>query len=139
MTSHSKNELLKVEQLAQCLPDNHVIENGFWDIKDLSNYLKVKIKTLYAMLSEIPHYRVGKLIRFKQEEIDAWLESKKGNVQDFKIQTRKKRKTSDSANNHIEKLIRKTIDQAKQEDYNLSHGKSDRIEGPRKEISNGSI
>lgn len=39
----------------------------------------------------------------------------------------------------IDKLIRKTIDQAKQEDYNLYHGKSDRIEGPRKEINNGSI
>ncbi|MGA2782860.1 MAG: helix-turn-helix domain-containing protein [Smithella sp.] len=114
-------------------------DDSLWDIKDLSSYLKMKIKTLYAMLSEIPHYRMGKLIRFKQEEVDAWLKSKKKNVQDIKIQKREKRKTSDSANNHIEKLIRKTIDQTKQEDYNLDHGKSDRIEGPRKETNNGSI
>jgi len=26
------------------------IENGYWDIRDLSNYLKVKIKTLYALV-----------------------------------------------------------------------------------------
>jgi len=39
----------------------------------------------------------------------------------------------------IDKLIRKTIDQTRQEDYNSYHGKSDRIEGPRKEINNGSI
>jgi len=44
-----------------------------------------------------------------------------------------------SANNHSERIIRKTIDQTKQEDYNLDHGKSDRIKGPRKEINNGSI
>jgi excisionase family DNA binding protein len=139
MISHSENELLKVEQFAQRLPENHVIANGFWDIADLSSYLKVKVKTIYAMTSDIPHYRVGKLIRFRKQEIDAWLESKRGNVQDIKIHTRKIRKTSDSANNHIDKLIRKTIDQTKQEDYNLDHGKSDRIEGLIKEINNGSI
>jgi len=121
------------------MTENQIIKNGFWNIADLSNYLKVKIKTLYAMIPGIPHYRVGKLIRFRKQEIDVWLESKKGNIQDVKIQTRKKRKTYDSANNHIDKFIRKTIDQIKQEDYNLDHGKSDRIEGPRKEINNGSI
>jgi hypothetical protein len=26
---------------------------------------------------EIPHYRIGKLIRFKQSEIDEWMETKK--------------------------------------------------------------
>ena len=139
MPSHSENELLKMEQFAQRLPENHVTANGFWDIEDLSNYLKVKIKTLYSMIPGIPHYRVGKLIRFRKQEIDAWLESKRGNVQDIKIHTRKIRKTSDSANNYIDKIIRKTIDQTKQEDYNLDHGKSDRIEGLIKEINNGSI
>ena len=129
MLSQSENELL---------PENHVIANGFWDIEDLSPYMKVKIKTLYAMIPDIPHYRIGKLIRFKKAEIDSWLESKRENVQDVKL-PREKRKKSESANNYIDKIIRKTIDQTKQEDYNLDHGKSDRIEGPRKEINNGSI
>ena len=116
-----------------------LIDSRFWDIEDLSHYLNVKVKTIYSMIPSIPHYRVGKLIRFRKQEIDAWLESKRGNVQDIKIHTRKIRKTSDSANNHIDKLIRKTIDQTKQEDYNLDHGKSDRIEGLRKEVKNVSI
>lgn len=90
------------------------------------------------MIPDIPHYRIGKLIRFKKAEIDSWLESKRENVQDVKL-PREKRKKSESANNYIDKIIRKTIDQTKQEDYNLDHGKSDRIEGPRKEINNGSI
>ncbi len=39
----------------------------------------------------------------------------------------------------IDKLIRKVIDQGKNKVYNFNHGKSDRIEGPRKERNNGSI
>jgi hypothetical protein len=42
-------------------------------------------------------------------------------------------------NIQIDKLIRKSIDQNKNEVYNPDHGKSDRIEGPTKEINNGSI
>jgi excisionase family DNA binding protein len=115
-----------------------LIDSIFWDIEDLSHYLNIKVKTIYSMVPDIPHYRIGKLIRFKKSEIDAWSESKRENVHDGK-QPREKRKISGSANNHIDKLIRKTIDQTKKEDYNLDHGKSDRIEGPRKEINNGSI
>jgi len=132
MKSHSEGRQLNVEQCA-------LIDSGFWDIEDLSIYLKVKTKTIYAMVIDIPHYRIGKLIRFKKAEIDAWLKSKRENVQDIKIQTREKRKMSDSANNHIDKFIRKTIDRTKQEDYNSCHGKSDRIEGLKKEVNNGSI
>jgi excisionase family DNA binding protein len=132
MKSHSEGRQLTVEQCA-------LIDSGFWNIEDLSGYLKVKTKTIYAMVPDIPHYRIGKLIRFKKAEIDTWLEHKRENVQDIKIQTREKRKKSESVNNNIDKVIRKTIDQTKQEDYNLDNGKSDRIEGPRKEINNGSI
>ena len=117
---------------------NQIFDKSYWDILDLSRYLNVKVKTLYAMIYDIPHYRVGKLIRFKKEEIEAWMENKKGK-DDFKTQTRKKREASELANSHINRLIRKTIDQTKQEDYNLDHGKSDRIEGLRKEVKNGSI
>ena len=39
----------------------------------------------------------------------------------------------------IDKLIRKAIDQRKNEVYNLDHGKSDRIEGLIKEVKNVSI
>lgn len=121
------------------MSENQIFDNSYWDILDLSHYLKVKVKTLYAMICNIPHYRIGKLIRFKKAEIDTWLESKKEKVKDIKTKTREKRKSSKSANTCINKLIRNAIDQSKEEDYNLDHGKSDRIEGPRKETNNGSI
>jgi len=122
------------------MTENSMIDDGFWDIEDLSNYLKVKIKTLYAMSSDIPHYRVGKLIRFRKQEIDSWMENRRVEVND-RINTSRNRKDQqlDKSLTPIDKLIRKAIDQSKNEVYNPAHGKSDRIEGPKKEIKYGSI
>lgn len=122
------------------MAENQIMDNGFWDITDLSSYLKVKVKTLYAMISDIPHYRVGKLIRFKKQEIDSWMENKRVNAFDGMNQSKNiKVKRSDNGNIHLDKLIRNAIDQSKQEVYNPGHGKSDRIEGLIKETNNGSI
>ena len=122
------------------MAENQIIDNGFWDIADLSSYLKVKIKTLYAMTANIPHYRVGKLIRFKKQEIDSWMENKRIKALDGINKSKNiKGKQSDKGNNHIDKLIRKVIDQSKNEVYNHDHGKSDRIGGLIKETNNGSI
>jgi len=116
------------------------IENGYWDIRDLSNYLKVKMKTLYALVPEIPHYRVGKLIRFRKQEIDSWMEHNRGMAygQGVKSGNHRMRRTGKS-HAGIDRLIRKAIDESKGEAYNLEHGKSDRIEGPKKETKHGSI
>lgn len=122
------------------MTENHIIDNGYWDIEDLSSYLKVKVKTLYAMASVIPHYRVGKLIRFKKDEIDSWMENKKAKTFDgINKSTTVKSKPLNKSNMHIDKLIRKAIDQSKNEDYNPDYGKSDRIKGLIKETNNGSI
>lgn len=106
------------------------MDDSFWDIKDLSLYLKVKEKTLYAMVCGIPHYRVGKLIRFKKDEIEVWMESNRVKSQAEYKKIKEKRKTIGRNNLHVDRLIRKAIDQTKQESYNPTHGKSDRIEGP---------
>jgi len=124
------------------MTENQTIENGFWNIEDLSYYLKVKIKTLYAMIPDIPHYRVGKLIRFKKQEIDSWMEGNRGSAYNGikkSRMTESRRADKHKHNVPIDKLIRKAIDQSNIEVYNPDHGKSDRIEGPRKEINNGSV
>jgi excisionase family DNA binding protein len=45
-------------------------------VKELSGYLHIKGKTLYYLVqkSQIPHYRVNKIILFKRQEIDTWME-----------------------------------------------------------------
>ncbi|MEI6610693.1 MAG: helix-turn-helix domain-containing protein [Deltaproteobacteria bacterium] len=127
-------------QQGNVMAEDQIIENGFWDIADLSSYLKVKVKTIYAMTSGIPHYRVGKLIRFRKQEIDSWMESNRGKAFDGINKSKNiKIKNTDKGNIIIDKLIRKAIDQSNKEVYNPNHGKSDRIEGLIKEIKNGSI
>jgi excisionase family DNA binding protein len=85
--------------------------NEYLKIEDISAYLNVKTKTLYAMVESgnIPHYRIGRLIRFKRNDVDLWMEAKKvtgsqpicKNIRAFK---------SGKRNQYIDKVVRKTID-----------------------------
>jgi len=49
----------------------------FLSIKELSEYIGIKPKTLYSWVSKgvIPHYRLMGLVRFNRKEIDKWLNS----------------------------------------------------------------
>ena len=49
------------------------------DVQTLSKLLSVKPKTIYDWVHEnkIPHYKLGKLVRFNMEEILKWLKEKK--------------------------------------------------------------
>lgn len=115
------------------MAENEMIDNAFWDIEDLSNYLKVKIKTLYAMVPGIPHYRVGKLIRFKRREIDSWMERNRNMAPGQRNGSANlKGRPSRRCDVDIDGMVRKAIDQGRPEVYNPDHGKSDRIEGPKR-------
>jgi excisionase family DNA binding protein len=48
----------------------------FFTIEQLSEYLNLKRSSLYFQVEtgQIPHYRIGRLLRFKKGEIDQWLE-----------------------------------------------------------------
>jgi excisionase family DNA binding protein len=104
----------------------------FFDIQDLSVHLKIKVKTLYFLAEEdrIPHYRVGKLIRFKRSEIDAWMEgNKKGCVASEQVAMKalgpvRKPKID------IDRIDRKAIDGTRGQGYTTSHGKT-RPQGPQ--------
>ena len=113
-------------------------------IKEVSNYLSIKEKTIYSKVEkkEIPHYRIGRLIRFTKEEIDNWLENcrngQKPEVEQQKIK-KNRRKLSNLFNNHVDKIAIKVIDEETHKYYDTKHGKSDRIEAQEKENDYGSI
>ena len=120
------------------------METGLLTIERLSDYLNIKVKTLYVKVEagEIPHYRIGRLIRFRLDEIDAWLEScRNNNCPEVKQQKakRNRKKSSKRSNNHFDKIVGNIIDEETDKYYSTSYGKSDRIEGHRKEVNNGSI
>ena len=117
-------------------------QRKFLTIAEVAAYLNIKQKTIYAKVEagEIPYYRIGRLIRFNFDEINAWLEScRKSNKPEIEQQKTARRRTSNQSNEHIDKISRKIIDAETDKYYSTDNGKSDRIEGPRKEINNGSI
>jgi excisionase family DNA binding protein len=49
-------------------------------VEDLAEYLGIPIPTVYKQRSEgtgPPGFRVGKYVRWRRPEVDAWLESKR--------------------------------------------------------------
>jgi len=121
--------------------EQSIQESAFLSIQDLSRYLEIRPKTIYAKVEErsIPHYRVGKLIRFKRSEIDLWME---GNKKDCVAPEKVARKTVALAQKHkidIDRVVRKAIDGTKRTGYTVPHGKPDQVKGLGKEVRDGSL
>lgn len=56
--------------------------NHTWlTVKEASSHYRIKRSTLYLWVGQciIPHYKVGRLVRFKPEEVGKWLEEHKHN------------------------------------------------------------
>lgn len=117
------------------------METGFLRIDEVSKYLNVKSKTLYAMVSanEIPHYRIGRLIRFKKDEIDTWIETKKVVQGDPEQAAKRIIKYIRKPSVNTDRIVQKTIDQIKGGSYTSDYGKPDSIKDLKKEVHNGSL
>ncbi len=50
------------------------MNDAFLTIKEVSAYLNIKPATLYSKVGDIPHYKIGRLVRFKRGDIDQWME-----------------------------------------------------------------
>lgn len=120
------------------------MERLLFDVKQISFYLSIKEKTIYEKVAsgEIPHYKIGRLIRFTKEAVDNWLDSCRNGHKPEAEQPKAKRnrkKSSNLLNNHIDKIATKVIDEEISKYYHTNSGKSDRIEAQEKENDYGSI
>lgn len=103
----------------------------YLDIKLLSNYLQIKVSTLYAWAAQkkIPSVKINGLIRFQKKEIDAWLETlRKEESKTPKIHFKDKRCDIDSL-----------IAAAKKEVYNSSRGETRPKSAQGKEDLHGAV
>ena len=127
--------------------DQKVVENvvdvskEYFNIQDISRYLGIKPSTLYAMVEErsIPHYRVGKLIRFKRAEIDAWME---GNKKDCVAPEKAARKALGPVRKpkiDIDRVSKRAIEGILGKGYTKPHGKPDQVKGLGKEVHDGAL
>ena len=106
--------------------------NELMTVDQVAEYLNIKASTIYSKLLEIPHFKVGRLIRFKKEDIDHWLEATKVvPLASERAAKRILRRTPASRNEDIERIIRKSIDQAKGGKYTFDNGKTGPSHGPR--------
>jgi len=110
-------------------------EESFLTVNDVSEYLKIKASTLYQWVASggIPFFRLGRLIRFRKEEIDVWLESQRGQGQKPAPGPLRIPGTD------IDRLVRRAIDEARQPRYDSLRGRPGRSRDVGKEGEDGLI
>ena len=117
------------------------METGFSTISEISEYLNLKPSTLYALVAEkrIPHFKIGRLVRFKKSEIDRWMEGNKKECTDISRAARKVLKAARAPARDINRVVKKAIEESKRIDYTASHGKPDQVKGLGKEVPDGTV
>jgi excisionase family DNA binding protein len=117
------------------------MENGYLDIHQLSALLNVKPSTLYSMVEarEITHYRIGRLIRFKKEEVDAWMETHRRDIIHSNLRAKDVLKITGIPVMDIDRIVKKSIDESKTKGYTSNHGKPGQIKDLRKEVKDGTF
>ena len=117
------------------------MESGFLTINEASNYLGIKTSTLYSMVGrkEIPHYRIGRLIKFTKADLDAFMQERR--VDRIDIERKARRILTSACNPKIDvgTLVKKTVAEVRRNRYTSSHGKPDRVKGLGKEASHGAL
>ena len=108
-----------------------------WDIKTLSKQLAIKTSTLYAWVEQgkIPAVRVNRLIRFRPEEIAAWLAGCPTPPSKGQEARSKKRKRGGAGAPEVTRLVAR----ARREAYNDTCGKTRPTSAHRKGETDGAV
>ena len=101
-------------------------------VKAVSEWLQVKPSTIYlwAEQGSIPHVKLGRLIRFDPDEIEAWLHAHRREPTREPIPRRRRHGTD-----HVDVLIA----EAKRAVYTSSRGKPDQDRATRKGDDRGAV
>jgi len=108
---------------------------------DVASLLSVRPSTVYqwASLGEIPHYRLRRILRFKRKDLEAWVD---GHRKEGGAEERKAREILRSIGGHtqdIDRIVKKSIAEAKGNRYTPSLEKPGKDKGLRKEGDYGLI
>lgn len=127
--------------LKSVLLTSRTMDRKFLNIDELSQYLGIKKSTLYAIVErrEIPFYRVGRLILFKKDEIDAFMDKCRVECVDIKKEAHNVARGLNISKVGIDKVIKNAIEGANGKGYTALHGKPDQPKGLGKEVKHGTL
>ena len=117
------------------------MEKVYLNIDGLSQYLGIKKSNLYAKVErrEIPFYRWGRLIMFKKEEIDVFMDKCRVECFDIKKEAERVMKGANRSKVDVNKVVKKAVEGANGMGYTALHGKPDQVKGLRKEVEDGTL
>jgi len=118
------------------------LSSSFLGVKAIAEYLAIKRSGIYAMVEsrKFPHYHIGRQIRFKKDDIDRWMQERKEEAVDSRIEVKKVfRSIERKADLDINRIVERTIEGTKKERYTSPEEKPGRIKGLRKEVQHGII
>ncbi len=74
-------------------------------VREAAVFLSIKEKTIYHLVNQgsMPHYRIGKMVRFNKNELENWMRSKR----------------AESMTTRVEKIVRSA--------YTSSYGRPDHL------------
>src|SRR4030042_4585224 len=94
--------------------------SSFLNVKEVATYLALKISNVYSLVEEkkIPHYRIGRQIRFKISEIDEWMMGQKEEVVDVRVEAKKiLGSIKKNGGLDVDRIVKKSIDEVKGNRY----------------------
>ena len=117
------------------------MEKEFLSIDDVSKYLGIKRSTLYLKVEryEIPFYRFGRLIRFKKEDLDLWIEHFKHEVSDPDSKAKRIMGSIKKNELDINRVVKKTVEEVKALGYNNSPAGTRPSQKAGREAENGAV
>jgi len=104
----------------------------YLDIASLAERLRIKRSTLYAWAEQgaIPYLKLGRLLRFDPDEIEAWLQAHRQEAIPEPASPRRR---------HGADNVDALIAEAKRTVYTSCHGKPDQDRATRKGDTHGSV
>jgi excisionase family DNA binding protein len=116
--------------------DQRDLSSGFLNVQAIASYLRIRKSSVYSLVEKkgIPHYRIGRLVRFKKAEIDEWMDKQKEGVIDVKVEAEKVLRSIEKRPDlNAEMFLKKAIDDVRGKRYTAGNGKPDQVSDLRKE------
>ena len=113
----------------------------FLTVFKVASLLSVRPSTVYQWVSlgKIPHYRLGRIVRFKRKDLEIWVENFRKEQMDVEKKTTVILGTFGRKDKDIDRIIKKSIAEVRGNRYTSSQEKPGKDKGLGKEGNYGLI